>query len=73
MEAQRLCEILIHSRAVCLMTPRYVTQERTSSSPMLTTDFSKTSEDEPTEHLPKSRELEAETQLPSNDVEGKGN
>ncbi|XP_065924758.1 proline-, glutamic acid- and leucine-rich protein 1 [Magallana gigas] len=73
MEAQRLCEILIHSRAVCLTTPRYVTQERTSSSPMLTTDFSKISEDEPTEHLPKSREPEAETQLPSNDVEEVGN
>lgn len=73
MEAQRLCEILIHSRAVCLTTPRYVTQDRTSSSPMLTTDPLKPSEGESMEHLSKSQEPVVETQLTTNGTESKGN
>lgn len=40
---------------------------------MLATDRLKTSEGESMEHLPKSREPVADTQLPTNGAEGKGN
>ncbi|XP_022343110.2 proline-, glutamic acid- and leucine-rich protein 1-like [Crassostrea virginica] len=36
MEAQRLVEILVHSRAVCLTTPRYQSQEINTSAVVMT-------------------------------------